>query len=131
MKILIVEDDFASRKMLQKILSEFGESDCAVDGKEALWAFSNALGRNEPYDLVCLDIMLPQMDGSDVLKAIRKIEEARGILGLDGVKVVMTTALGDSATIMKSFRNQCEGYITKPVTREKIMTLLRILNLYY
>lgn len=129
MKILIVEDDFASRKMLQKYLSPYGECDVVVDGQEALDAFSLSLNEESPYDLICLDIMLPKIDGQDVLKQIRSIEKEKGIEGLDGVKIIMTTALGDTKNIMDAFKNQCEGYLQKPIERVRLIQEIRKLKL--
>lgn len=58
MKSLIVEDDFTSRLLMQKFLAPYGESHVAVNGKEAVAAFKNAISLGEPYHLVCLDIMI-------------------------------------------------------------------------
>ena len=129
MKYLIVEDDFAGRRLLQRYLSDYGQCDIAVDGKEAVEAFRQALEENEPYDLICLDIMMPNMDGRDALKAIRQIENERGIRGLDGVKVIMTTALGDSKNVVGSFREGCEAYIVKPIEKKKFLGEMEKLGL--
>ncbi len=129
MKTLIVEDDFASRKLMQKYLSPFGETDVVVDGREAMDAFKLAMEEDEPYDLICLDIMLPKMDGQQVLKELRKIEEERGILGTDGTKVIMTTALGDAKNVLNAFRSQCEGYLQKPISKEQMLRQLKELGL--
>lgn len=129
MKILVVEDDFASRKLMQQLLATYGSCDVAVDGREALRAMKIAWNEGGPYDVVFLDIMLPHMDGQHVLKEIRRLEEERGILGLDAVKVIMTTALDDSKNIMGAFRSQCEGYIVKPITGEKIKEQLNALEM--
>lgn len=77
--------------------------------------------RGQSYDLICLDIMMPQMDGHDTLAAIRQIEKEHGINGLDGAKVIMTTALSDSKNIMGAFRTGCEAYIVRPVAKEKLL----------
>ena len=129
MKTLIVEDDFASRRLMQKYLSPYGETDIVVDGEEALEAFTLALNEEKPYDLVCLDIMLPKKDGQEVLEELRSIESEHGILGNDAVKVLMTTALGDAKNVLKAFRSQCEGYLQKPISKEAIVRELRELNL--
>jgi two-component system chemotaxis response regulator CheY len=129
MKTLIVEDDFASRKLMQKYLSPYGETDIVVDGEEALDAFKLALDEGVPYDLVCLDIMLPKKDGQEVLQEMREIEGKQGIFGSDAVKVLMTTALGDAKNVLKAFRSQCEGYLQKPISKEAILRELRELNL--
>ncbi|WP_319561726.1 response regulator [Marispirochaeta sp.] len=128
MRILIVEDDFASRKLMQKFLSPYGVCDAVVDGEAAIDAFTDSLKNNQPFDLVCLDIMLPKKDGQAVLKAIRGLESARGIAGTEGVKVIMTTALGDSQKIMSAFRSQCERYLTKPVTRQCLLEEMKELG---
>ena len=74
MKALVAEDDFASRKFITNYLSQFGECDATVDGMEVVDAFMMAYEDEEPYDLVCLDVMMPVLDGYQVLKAIRDIE---------------------------------------------------------
>ena len=77
MKALIVEDDFTSRLLLQGLLQPFGVCHVCINGKEAVEAFKIALDQKEPYDLVCLDIMMPEMDGQTALKEIRAIEGQR------------------------------------------------------
>ncbi len=129
MKTLIVDDDFTSRKLLLKMLSGYGSCEVAVNGKEAVEAYKLALEEKEAYDLICLDIMMPEMDGQQVLKEVREIEHSRGINGLDGVKIIMTTALNDFKNIKKSFREQCEAYLVKPIEKEKLIKNLKDLNL--
>lgn len=120
MKILVAEDDATSAKILVKMLSGYGKADIAVDGVEAMESFKDALQTGDPYDLVCLDIMMPRMDGQEVLTRIREHEEKRGITGFRGVKIIMTTALDDFNDIMRSFRGQCEGYLIKPIQKGKL-----------
>jgi two-component system chemotaxis response regulator CheY len=118
MRFLIVDDDFDARRLLQRYLSNDGNCDIAVDGNEAVQAFRLALDEKEPYDLICLDVMMPNMNGHEALKAIRQIESEQG---LEGVKVIMTTALGDCKNIMGTFKLLgCEAYIVKPVEKDKL-----------
>ena len=121
MKCLIVEDDFAARRLMKMYLLNYSDCDIAVDGNEAVEAFGLAMDEKEPYELICLDIMMPNMDGRDALKVIRQIESKHGISGLDCVKVIMTTALGDSKSVIGSFREGCEAYIVKPVRKDKLL----------
>ena len=95
MKILLAGDDFASRKFMDNYLSKYGECDVTVDGEEAVDAFMMALEDGEPYDLACLDVMMPVLDGYQVLKAIRNIEAEKGIAKDKRIKVIMTTALNE------------------------------------
>lgn len=124
MRSLVVDDDFFSRRILQTMLAEYGEAHVAVDGKEALFAFKQALAEENPYDVVCLDIMMPEMDGHEVLKEIRSIEENKNIFGNDSTKVIMTTALDDSDNIKSAFREQCESYLIKPISKSKLIKIL-------
>jgi len=130
LKTLIVEDDFLARSLLSTLLSEYGECHVAVNGREALTAIEQAFIDGQPYDLVCLDIMMPVMDGQQTLMELRKIETARGVRGLDMTKVIMITAIDDSKNIMKAFREgQCEAYLTKPLDRNKLISFVRDLGL--
>jgi two-component system chemotaxis response regulator CheY len=129
MKTLIVEDDFTSRLLLQEILKPYGPSHVAVNGREAVEAVRLALEANEPYDLICLDIMMPEMDGQAALKDIRAQEEARGILSSKGAKIVMTTALGDIRNVSAAYNSLCDGYLTKPIQKAKLLEGLRKLKL--
>ncbi|HTP28427.1 MAG TPA: response regulator [Anaeromyxobacteraceae bacterium] len=126
---LIVEDEFTSRKILNAYLAPLGSCDTAMDGKEALQAFADALKRGTPYDLVCLDISLPTMDGHSVLKQIREAERAAGLGGLDRVKVIMTTASSDRHNIMHAFRSECDAYLIKPITKAGLVSKLSDLGL--
>lgn len=126
MKILIVEDDFVSRTVLQEMLSPVGTCHQAVDGMEALIAFERALDEKEPYNLICLDIMMPNLDGQATLIRLREIEKSRGIGGSDMVKILMTTSLDDPKNIMTALvRGSCEGYLVKPLQRKVLLDKLR------
>ena len=130
MRVLIVEDDFTSRKLMQTILSPYGECDTAVNGREAVEAFQNALNSAKPYDLVCMDIMMPEMDGQEALKQIRAIERSMGVRASDEVKVVMTTALDDPKNVVEAYyKGGATSYIPKPIDRQLFIHLLRNLGL--
>lgn len=123
--ILVVEDDFLSRNLLAKMVSDYGQIDVAVDGKEAVDAVKSAHAAGAAYDLIFLDIMLPKMDGQAALREIRAFEESLGIPAPDACKVIMTTALGDAENVMGAFGAQCEAYITKPFSKRVIDSEVR------
>lgn len=129
MRILIVEDDLLGRIVLRKLLGHRGDCDMAVNGVEAVEAFRMAREENKPYDLICMDILMPEMDGVEALKAIRGYEEERGIFALDRVKVIMITGKDDSKSVLTSFREGCEGYVVKPVERENLEKQIKELGL--
>jgi CheY-like chemotaxis protein len=82
MKTVIVEDDFTSRLLLQEFLEQYGAIHIVVDGKEAVEAMRSAMDAGEPYDLVCLDIMMAVMDGQQTLKEMRGLEASRNNFAL-------------------------------------------------
>lgn len=129
MKILLAEDDFASRKFMDKYLSKYGECDVTVDGEEAVDAFMMALEDGEPYDLACLDVMMPVLDGYQVLKALRNIEAEKGIPKDKRIKVIMTTALNEERNVKMAFDLGCEAYSGKPIDVEKFDKVLKKLGL--
>jgi two-component system chemotaxis response regulator CheY len=129
MTTLIVEDDFTNRLILQKRLEEHGSVEIAVNGVEALDAVNALLEQGKCYDLICLDIMLPEMDGQEALKRIRAAEDKAGFSVGKGAKIVMTTALSDSQNVMSAFRGEADGYLVKPIEREKLEQQLSALGL--
>jgi two-component system, chemotaxis family, chemotaxis protein CheY len=129
LKTLVVEDDFTSRLLLQELLKSYGVSHIAVNGKEAVAAVRAALEAGEPYGLVCLDFMMPEMDGQQALEGIRALEQGRGIVSTRGAKIVMTTALGDMKNVDAAYMSLCDAYLTKPIRKAKQIEALRELGL--
>ena len=129
MKILLAEDDYATRKFMASFLSKYGECDVAVDGMEAVDAYLMALEDGEPYDLICLDIMMPAMDGYQVLMSIRNMEKERQISADEGVKVIMTTALNEEQNVKMAFDMGCSVYSGKPINQDKFEQALTKLGL--
>lgn len=129
MKILIAEDDFASRKFLFELLSKYGECDMTVDGIETVEAFVIAHDIGKPYDLLCLDIMMPKIDGLKALKTIRDIEKKKGIEEPKKCKVIITSALSETEVAFDSFSTGSEGYVTKPINAEGLKDAMKKLEL--
>jgi len=127
-KTLIVEDDPTSRLVLQKFLEEYGPVHIAADGCEAIEAVEAAIDAKEYYDLICLDIKMPKMDGHEALKEIRRIElnnDEDTLLA----KIVMTTTLGDKDNVLSAFWARCDAYLAKPVSKEQLVGLLEEMGL--
>lgn len=123
-KTLIVDDDVTSSMLLQEILERYGPVDCAANGREAVNAVRNALQSHEPYDLICLDILMPEMDGWEALKRIRTLEKLRRVPPSDSAKVFMITALDDLNTVMHA-SSGCDAYLLKPIEKAKVLERLR------
>ena len=129
MKLLLAEDDFATRKAMVSFLSKYGECDVTVDGMEAVDAVLMALDEDAPYDLICLDIMMPVMDGYQALIAIRKMEKQHNIPEEKAAKVIMTTALNEEQNVKMAFELGCTIYSGKPIDQARFEQALKKLNL--
>ena len=129
MRILIAEDDMTSRKFLFKFLSTYGECDIVVDGLEALDAVLISMKENKLYDLICLDIMMPKVDGVKVLKHIKDLEKQKGILAEKRSKIIMTTALAEAQFVQNAFEIGCDAYAAKPIDTDKLVEVLIKLGL--
>ncbi len=126
MKILIVEDEITSRVLIQEILLPYGNCDAAANGAEAIEAFILAWKEKEPYDLICMDIMMPHVDGQQASKRIRELEKDMGIKIRDEVKIIMTTVLEDPKNVIEAYnKGGATSYIVKPIKKKKITNELR------
>ncbi len=119
MKILIVDDEHVSRAKMQQIMSPLGECTVTECGKEALERFAQALDEGGPFDIVMLDISMPDLDGTEVLTRLRGMEQEDPSLE-QGAFIMMVTALSDKATVLTCIRDGCNDYIAKPFTRETV-----------
>ena len=129
MKILIAEDDRISRSFLQKFMSNYGDVEVAVDGMEAIDIYMDAMKNNEPFDLLCLDIMMPKVDGLKVLRVIRQLEAQNTQAAENRLKIIMMTALADVGYVDEAFRLGCDAYASKPVDTEKVEEAMKNLGL--
>jgi two-component system chemotaxis response regulator CheY len=127
MKALVVDDDLITRIVLQEILSGYADVHSCVDGNEAVLAYRRALGRGEPYDLICMDVLMPVMGGIEALKLIRREEERYSPLRPRLTKVIVTTAADDKETINRAFRELCDAYVVKPIDTGEILDIVRCL----
>ena len=129
MKTLIVDDAFVCRLLLQELLKGYGPCHLAVNGKEAVEAVCMALEEDQPYDLICLDIMMPEMDGQQALKEIRGLEETTRVTSRKRARIVMTTADSDNACVLTAIQEDCDYFLIKPIRKEKLLETLRTMSL--
>lgn len=117
--ILVVDDEIEITKALNLRLTKLGyQVICANTGKEAVKAFLEAF-YGQPFDVILLDIGLPDVNGCDVLKTIRQEEEIRGLNYDDGVKIIMQT--GFKTSWIEAFNGGCDDYIIKPYSFEDLL----------
>jgi two-component system, chemotaxis family, chemotaxis protein CheY len=121
LRMLLVEDDFASRLLLQTFLSRFGECHIAVNGREAVEAVRSVIERGQRYDLICMDIMMPEMDGREAVRQVRALENAYGIRSTLSAKIIMTTTVDDFKEVIRCFREFCDAYLVKPIDLAELL----------
>ncbi|MBU1229748.1 MAG: response regulator [Proteobacteria bacterium] len=130
MRALIVDDDFYSRVMLHDMLRDVAECHIAVNGEEAVEAFKRALTDGRPYDLVCMDLVMPEMDGQQALREMRGFEDDKGLPDAQRCKIVVISMLEDSRETNDAFfLGGADCFLVKPINEERIMTELRALGL--
>ena len=127
MKSLVAEDDPTNRKVLKAFLSRYGECDIAVDGNEAVNAVLLGLQSHREYDLVCMDLRMPQMDGQEAIREIRKQEAARP--ASKRAKIIVTTIHTDTESIATALLGRCDAYLVKPIDIAKLKKELISLGL--
>lgn len=125
LRILLVEDDFVSRLLLQSFLGRYGECHVAINGRESVESFRYASERGHRYDLICMDIMMPEMDGREAVRQIRGMEKSNGILSTFGAKIIMTTTVDDIKQVSECFQNLCDAYLKKPIDLAELLSQMK------
>jgi two-component system, chemotaxis family, chemotaxis protein CheY len=130
MRILVVDDELVSRKKMEKIMAAFGECAAVDTGDAALKAFVDAIVNGKPFDLITLDVSMPEMDGTEVLYEIRKIEKRRNIPRKSWTRIIMVTAQSDKDTVTLCIQVGCDNYIVKPFDRTIVAKKLTEIGMY-
>ncbi|MGN7612939.1 response regulator [Magnetococcales bacterium HHB-1] len=126
LRILVADDELNNRLLLKKYLEDLGDIDLVVDGLEAVEVFQLELEEGIPYDLILLDIMMPEMNGQEALKEIRRIEKEHPSQTLRETAIIMVTALDSAKDVIEAYyRGGCTDYLTKPITRSALFEKLR------
>ena len=128
MKILVVDDELVSRKKMMKIVSDFGQCEGVINGKAAISAVKTALEEWKLYNLITLDISMPDISGTEVLTAIRKMEAERGLEPQEKAKILMVTSHSDMDTV-KACVGKCDGYVIKPFNKEVLVEKMKKIGL--
>jgi len=116
-RILVVEDNKMHSELLKVIIQSSFDADVIIaeNGRTALDKISDGY----LFDLIIIDIMIPKINGLDVLKTIRKV--------YDKIPILMVSALSDKKTIDKSFAEGATDYVVKPIANDLLKDKLTIL----
>lgn len=121
MRFLVVDDDFHARSLIQRLLHPYGFTEIAADGEEAVEAFRLAHKQGEPYDLITMDILMPNINGQEALREIREIEKEMGVPEGRAVKVIMVSGLDDAKEVHDAFfLGSATSYIVKPIHNQTL-----------
>lgn len=129
LKILVAEDDEANRKFLSKLLAKFGEVTVVADGFQAVKSYMQAMDDKEPYQLVCLDVMMPRIDGYKALDAIRDLENKNALTAGERAKIIMISALDEGGFDEELAGNLYDCYMSKPIDILEFEMNLKRMNL--
>ncbi len=124
MRILIVDDDQANCQLIRHLVLDYGDPEIVNNGEQAVESFLKAHATKEPYEVIFLDIMMPEKDGHEVLKEIREWEEKNLSYGRGEAKVVMVSALDSKDHILSSFKEGCEYFLVKPISKTKVFNVM-------
>jgi CheY-like chemotaxis protein len=121
-KILVVEDNNVVRKIVCKQLKSL-RLDCgaAADGTSAIAEFKTG-----QYDAILLDIQLPDMNGFDVAKVIRQLENSRGVEANSGIPIIALTAGAMEGSREQALEAGLDDYLAKPAGVESISRVLSV-----
>jgi len=128
MRALIAEDDAASGKFLKKLLEHHGDVTLCTNGLDAVNEFVDGIKNGKKYELVCLDIMMPKIDGYQALQSIRDAERKLGIPRISRTKVVMVSALDEEFDASYAV-DDYDDYLCKPIDVMKFEDIIRKLDL--
>ena len=129
---MIVDDDIVSRTKLKMILSEIGTCHDFPDGKSAEESFGQALIEKQPYHLVCLDLLMPEKDGFDVLMDLKQLDEDYNNehASTSITQYIMVTSVNERGAYDAAMDEECIGYIVKPYRRDLVLEKLKLSGLY-
>jgi len=129
-RVLINEDNRMDREILVGLLSPYAKCETAVNGAMGIQLFNNSHTRGKPYDLICMDIRMPNMNGQEALKEIRKIEKEMGIGRKDRVKVIMITVVTDKKNVLEAiYHGGAVRYVVKPIDKDALLKAIRDVGL--
>ena len=122
-RVLVVEDNPEESEAVLKALKKTAHCQTAPDGQKAIEAFQKHLAKTSAFDFILMDVTMPQKDGFETLKAIRRIEERSLPAGKSPARIIMVTAYKDS--LMEFYNMGWDDFMTKPVDPKILLERMR------
>ena len=129
LRMLVVEDEFLAQQLLKSLLADYGTIEVVADGNQAVRAVRQAYETGHSHDLIFMDIRLVGLDGLSALGQIRDYETKHGVPDRDACRILMTTGMSDPHFVLEAFKQRCDGFLAKPISREKLMEAIAKLDL--
>ena len=126
MRFLVVDDEYLALNRLKALLKPYGECDAAIHANQACGMFRVAVSTKRPYDLVTIDIDMPETSGTELLRLVREIEEKAG---MPPTKIIMVSASSSYQNVYQSIAHKCDDFIVKPVEKDVLHKKLQALGL--
>ncbi|GAB7022807.1 response regulator [Salidesulfovibrio brasiliensis] len=125
-RFLIVDDDERFAELVSLKLGEFGSCDVATGGEDALEIFERRLKEKSPFDAVFMDIVMPEMDGHEVVRRLRQLEKRYGVNAVKSFKLIMLTAHSDIDNVGRSFFDSlADAFLTKSNMQGGLQSAMR------
>jgi putative nucleotidyltransferase with HDIG domain len=124
MKMLVIDNDPAIGKSFEEMPFDIEELQTLRTGDAAIRGVKNALKRRDPFDLITIDIDLPDMDGRQVSLEIRKTEKELSIAGQESAVILMVTSRADEKSVKTSFVAGCNAFVVKPFNLDTVVKAL-------
>jgi DNA-binding NtrC family response regulator len=116
-RILLVDDEATFRQTLRRHLKREGfQLEMAADGNAACREISRAAAGEQPFDMVITDVLMPEMDGIQLLSWIKDRHPA--------ISVIVLSGFGDGDSVARAVRSAVDGYGAKPITPRTMMALI-------
>ncbi|MHB8058894.1 MAG: response regulator [Desulfuromonadaceae bacterium] len=129
-RCLVVDDDELGRELIAQYLEGVALCDMAENGLKAVEMFRTAFEGGNPYDLLILDIVMPEMDGYAAAKEIRLIEKEWGVSINEGVNIIVLSSLNTPGDVIQAYVSaKSAAHLVKPVQPDKLLGAMNKLGI--